>query len=281
MASLLALLSSLLWGSADYRAGNLSKNHPAIAVLGTSQVIGLLTGIFLMTVNGEWSVNAFGTGGYFLPGVAAGLCGYVGLICLYAGLSTGRMGVVSPVSSLSALIPFIYAIVFKDNRLSTVLLIGALLAVAGAFFASGPELSQGLPVKPLLLALSAAAGFGSALIAMAIGSEGSALATMTMMRATTFVVSLGIFLRFRHVGGLGKKQLPILIFIGVSDFLANLLLGVATTKGILALAMVLGALYPIATVVLAFRFLHERLHKVQYLGIIFAVSGVAIISAFQ
>lgn len=280
MASLLALISSLLWGSADYRAGILSKNFPAIAVLGTSQAIGLLTGVVLVSINGEWSAQAFGTGGYFFPGIAAGLCGYIGLICLYAGLATGKMGVVSPVSSLSALIPFAYAMFVKDNQLSAVVMAGALMAIAGAFFASGPEVSQGLPLKPLLLALGAALGFGTALIAMAIGSEGSALATMTMMRATTFVLSLGILLRFRNFGGLGRKQIPALIFIGVADFLANLLLGVATTKGVLALAMVLGALYPIATALLAFRFLHERLHKAQYVGIALAVSGVAMISAF-
>ena len=51
-------------------------------------------------------------------------------------------------------------------------------------------------------------------------------------------------------------------------------------KGNLTLAMVLGALYPIFTALLAFQFLHERLHKVQYIGIAAAVAGVAIISAF-
>ena len=74
--------------------------------------------------------------------------------------------------------------------------------------------------------------------------------------------------------------MPQLLFIGIADFLANLLLGVATTKGILALAMVLGALYPVATVLLAFFILHERLQRVQYIGIACAVVGVAIISAF-
>lgn len=280
MASLLALLSSALWGSADFQAGILSKRFPAIAVLGTTQAIGLLTGIFLVVINDEWSAPAFGTGGYFFPGICAGLFGYAGLICLYAGLSTGRMGVVSPISALSALIPFSYAVLVKDNKLSTIVLIGAILAIAGGFFTSGPELSQGLPLRPILLALGAALGFGGALIAMAIGSEGSALATMTMMRATTFIPSLLLFLKFRSIGGLGKKQLPQLLFIGIADFLANLLLGVATTKGILALAMVLGALYPVATVLLAFFILHERLHKVQYIGIACAVVGVAIISTF-
>lgn len=280
MASFLALISSLFWGSADYQAGNLSKKFPAIAVLGTSQAIGLLTGVVLVVINGEQSAHAFGTGGYFWPGVVAGLSGYTGLICLYAGLATGRMGVVSPISSLSALLPFGYAIFVKDNKLSTIVLLGAILAIAGGFFTSGPEISQGLPLKPILLALGAAIGFGGALIAMAVGSEGSALATMTMMRATTFALSLLILAKYKTVGGLGKKQLPSLIFIGVADFLANLLLGVATTKGVLALAMVLGALYPVATALLAFHFLHERLQKVQYIGISCAVAGVAIISAF-
>ena len=280
MASLLALLSSALWGSADYHGGKLSKKFPAIAVLGTSQAIGLLTGVILVLITGDWDAKAFGENGYFYPGALAGLLGYIGLICLYAGLATGRMGVVSPISALSALIPLTYAIVFKGDRLSLIVSIGVGLAIAGAFFASGPELSQGLPIKPLLLALGAALSFGSALVAMSIGSQGSALMTMTMMRATTFIVSLIILFKRRNIGGLGTAQLPILIFMGVADFLANLLLGVATTKGLLSLAMVLGALYPIATALLAFHFLHERLHRVQYVGIACAVAGIAIISAF-
>ncbi len=47
MATLLALLSSLLWGTADYHGGNLSKKYPAIAVLGVTQAIGLVFGIIL------------------------------------------------------------------------------------------------------------------------------------------------------------------------------------------------------------------------------------------
>lgn len=280
MASFLALLSSGLWGSADYHAGKLSKRFPAVAVLATSQAIGFITGVFLVLITGAWQADAFGEGGYFFAGALAGLAGYAGLISLYAALSTGRMGVVSPISSLGALIPLGYAIVVKDDQLSTIISIGVAAALIGGFLASGPEVSQGLPLKPVLLALSAAIFFGLALVFMAIGSQSSALMTMTMMRTTTLIIGLGIFSRYRHIGGLGKPELPILIFIGVADFAANLLLGVATTKGLVSLAMVLGSLYPIATALLAYKFLHERLHKVQYVGIALAVVGVAIISAF-
>jgi len=280
MASVLALLSSLLWGSADYHAGNLSKKFPAIAVLAVSQAIGFLTGVTLVVVTGAWHAEAFGSNGYLFPGILAGLAGYLGLISLYAALSTGRMGVVSPISSLSALIPLAFALIYKGDQLSTILSIGVICAMLGGFLASGPEVSQGLPLKPVLLALSAALFFGIALVCMALGSESSALMTMTTMRTTTLLVGVALFIRFRSIGGLGKKEMPLLIFIGVADFAANLLLGVATTKGLVSLAMVLGALYPIATALLAYLFLHERLHRVQYVGIAFAVVGVSLISAF-
>ena len=279
MASLLALVSSLLWGSADFEGGRLSKKHAPIAVLGFSQVIGLLFGVSLVVVSGDWHAQAFGEGGYFIPGICAGFLGYFGLICLYAGLATGSMGVVSPISSLSAVIPLSYALLHGDS-LSLVTSIGVVLALGGAFCASGPELSQGLPIRPLLLALGAAFGFGTALTFISIGSQSSALMTMVTMRAATFIVTISIALRFRTTGGFSKSEYPSLIFIGVADFIANLLLGIACNNGSVSVAMVLGSMYPIATALLAFKFLKERLHKVQYVGIAFAVIGVALISAF-
>jgi drug/metabolite transporter (DMT)-like permease len=191
------------------------------------------------------------------------------------------MGVVSPISSLSVLIPLTFALVVADESLSRPVTLGVIAAIIGGFLASGPEISSGLPMKPILLALGAACGFGAALTFMSIGSEVSSLLTMTTMRVTTFFVTVGYFVKRGNFGGVEKRHIPLLVGIGVSDFLANLLLGVATTKGLVSLAMVLGALYPIATAVLAFTFLHERLHKVQYIGIVLAVGGVAVISSMQ
>lgn len=279
MASLLALLSSAMWGTADFFAGRLSKKFHPFAVLGLSQVFGLLTGITIVLISGDWHGQALGTNGYLISGALAGLFGYLGLACLYEGLSTGRMGVVSPISSMSTVIPLVYALMTGD-KLSTLASIGIVVALIGVFCASGPELSNGLPIKPLLLALGAAVGFGLALTFIAIGSESSALLTMVSMRATTFFVTISIAIRFKTTGGFSKRDMPILIFIGAADFIANLLLGVATTKGLVSVAMVFGSLYPIATALLAFKFLNERLHKVQYVGIVLAVSGVSLISAF-
>ena len=196
-------------------------------------------------------------------------------------LATGRMGVVSPISAMSGVVPVLYALFYLDEQLSPLVTVGVIFALLGAILASGPEFSQGFPLKPVFLALGAALGFGTALTFMAQGSESSALMTMVSMRAATFFVSVAILVRLRGTGGMGKSHVGLLVFIGVADFSANLILGIATTKGLVSLAMVLGSLFPIVTSLLAFIFLKERLHRVQYAGIASAVFGVAMIGAFS
>jgi drug/metabolite transporter (DMT)-like permease len=275
MASILALLSAVLWGSSDFEGGRLSKRYPAISVLGSTQLISLIFGFALVIAVGETKL----TSKVFFAGAAAGLFGYLGLICLYAGLSTGKMGVVSPISSLSVLIPMSVALIGGET-MSTLTAIGCALAIIGGFLTSGPEFSKGISLKPLLLAVGAALGFGSALTFLAIGAAEAPILTMVCMRVATAFVTIGIAIKKRGFGGLGKANLPSLIFIGVADFAANATLGLAVNIGPVAVSMVLGALYPVFTVLLAFFILRERLHKAQYIGGIAAVAGVALISAF-
>lgn len=277
MASLLAIFSSILWGTADFYGGKLSKRYQAIAVTAVSQAFGLLIGITIILVSSSWIKPNLSWDGYFLSGVCAGLLGFIGLVAFYSGLATGRMGVVAPISALSVLIPLTIAFINGEKPSSTQLL-GMSIAITGAVFASGPELKGGLTVKPIVFAVIAAVGFGAAVAFIAKGSSSSAIMTMTTMRFATFIVSLFLFARFRTLGGFKKKDIPILVAIGGADFIANLLLGIATTKGLVSLAVVLGSLYPIVTALLAFKILHERLHKIQYIGVGFAIAGVAVIS---
>lgn len=275
MASLLALLSAVLWGSSDFEGGRISKRYPAISVLGSTQLISLVFGIALVIVLGETDVTAR----TFWIGAAAGIFGYIGLICLYAGLATGRMGVVSPISSLSTLIPMSIALI-GGERMNAATAIGCALALIGAFLTSGPEFSQGVSLRPLLLAFGAALGFGTAISFIAVGAKDEPILTMVCMRVATAFITIAIAIRLRGFGGLGKKNLPSLIFIGIADFAANATLGLAVNTGPVAVSVVLGALYPVFTVLLAFFVLRERLHVVQYVGGFAAVAGVALISAF-
>jgi flagellar biosynthesis protein FliR len=54
VAIALALISSVLWGSADFQGGRLAKKHPAFAVTGISQAIGLLFGLIVLLISNGW-----------------------------------------------------------------------------------------------------------------------------------------------------------------------------------------------------------------------------------
>lgn len=277
MAAFLALFSSFLWGGADFFGGLLAKRYKSIAVTATSQFFGLVLGTILVIITGTFIAPNFSWNNYLIPGMLAGTFGLIGLVAFYAGLATGKMGVVSPISSLSALIPISVAFI-NGEKPNNQQLIGMAIALMGAFFASGPELKGRITLQPILFALVALVGFGTALTFLTQGSKTNALLTMTTMRLTTVTICIVIATKIKVFGGFERKDYPLIVLIGVADFLGNFLLGVATTKGLISLAIVLGSLFPIITSLLAFRFLHERLHKVQYVGIAQAITGVILIS---
>ena len=277
MAAILALLSSLLWGSADFLGGTLSKRHKAFAVTGLSQIFGLLVGLIAMAVTGAFLAPTLAFDGFFISGAIAGIAGLIGLVSLYSGLATGRMGVVAPISALSALVPLAIAFI-EGERVSPLQILGMAIALAGAFMASGPEL-RGASIRPILLGLSAAIFFGISLTFLGIGSKENPLLTMVSMRIASVSVVISVAVILRNRGNFKKQDMLALIFVGSADFLANLTLGIATTKGLASVAFVLGSLFPIVTALLAFGIHKERLLKVQYMGILAAVAGVATIAA--
>ncbi len=273
----LALFSSLLWGTSDFLGGRLAKRFPSLAVTGASQFMGLIVGVGLLCITSGWRTPTFAFSGYLASGVIAGLAGFIGLVSYYSGLSTGKMGVVAPITSLSAVIPVIYGFM-QGERPQPLQLGGMAIALLGCFLASGPEIRSGVSAKPIALGVLTAFMFGITLVFMARGAKVDSLLTMTTMRCTTVSVCLLIALRLRGVGGFTRRDLPALILIGVSDFLANYTLGVASTKGLVSVAMVLGSVFPVVTTLLAFKFLHERMKKVQYAGAFLALVGVCCIS---
>ena len=74
------------------------------------------------------------------------------------------------------------------------------------------------------------------------------------------------------------SAVPKLAVIGLLDTGANTAFAIATTSGLLSLVAVLGGLFPIVTVALAYFLLHERLLPVQRAGVLLALAGIPLIS---
>ncbi len=279
MAILLALLSSVLWGAADYLGGIISRRRPAALVVGASQLVGLI-GISLAAL----VTGAFGDDTAYIPwAIASGLAGLVGLVCFYAALASGTMGVVSPIAALGVAVPVLVGLA-QGERPAVIQLVGIVVAVAGVVLASGPEISGQAGLRPVLLAAVAAVGFGFALTFIAEGSESSTLMTLVTMRATSvtvmtiaLVVALQRVARSRLV--LDRRDVALVALVGIGDVGANLAFGLASTRGLVSIVGVLGSLYPVVTVLLALGLLGERLNRLQTVGIVGALGGVVLIAA--
>lgn len=274
MSAVLALLSSVLWGSADFGGGLASRRLPAVAVVGWAQTAGLVGLGALALGTKAWG----GPGGWIGWSVVAGAVGALALIAFYAALASGTMGVVSPIAALGALVPVLAGILSGDLP-SRVQAIGMVIALIGAVGASGPELSGGASRRSVLLAALAGIGFGVALLGIARGAQVNSTMTMLGMRATSvagFAVAAGFT---RTLGGVRARDLPLLTGIGLADAGANLTYGLATRGELLAVVAVLGALYPVATVLLARYLLQERMLPVQRVGVVAALVGVTLLAA--
>ncbi len=269
----MSLLSSLLWGSADFGGGLLSRRLPAYAVVGASQAFGLLAATLVAL-----AVGGFGEPLGWLPwSIAAGAAGASGLLCFYAALASGTMGVVSPIAALGAVVPVMVGVLAGEQP-SLLAVLGIVVALVGAVAASGPELRGDSGSRPMILAAAAGVGFGGALTFIAQGAEHSALMTLVGMRTTSVVGFAIAALVVGTVGGIRPRDLPPLAAVGVGDVAANLLFGLATQVGLVSVTSVLSSLYPVVTVLLAWAFLHERMQRIQQVGVAAALAGVALVS---
>jgi drug/metabolite transporter (DMT)-like permease len=272
MLSLLALASSACWGTSDFFAGLRSKTLPPAAVVAWSQGMALA----LLTV--LLSVRGFGGPSGWVPwAVAAGISGSGALVCFYAALSTGTMGVVAPVASLGVVVPVLLGVVTGDQP-PVLAWVGMAVAVLGVALASGPELTGRLSPRPLVLALVAALGFGLALFFLDRGARVSLLHTLWGMRATSVTMFAVAGLALRRAGGVAARDVPALAVIGVGDLSANALFAYASSHAAVSITSVLGSLYPVVTVLLARFVLGERLRRVQSVGVGVSLIGVATIA---
>jgi drug/metabolite transporter (DMT)-like permease len=275
VAILMALMSSVVWGSSDFIGGLVSRRLPAYVVVATSQAAGLaaVTGVALAT-------GGFGDTPDWIPAaVVAGVSGAVGLVMFYTALATGTMGIVSPIAALGVLVPVAVGFLGGDTP-SAVTTVGIAVALGGAVCASGPELRGSTGSRPVGLAALAAVSFGIALLFLARGAQQNPLMCLWGMRATS-VAALAVTVLLLAGGSrltMPAGQLRLIGLAGIGDATANMLFSLASLRGYLSVVSVLGSLYPVMTVLLARLVLQQRLRRAQLVGVVAALCGVVLVS---
>jgi drug/metabolite transporter (DMT)-like permease len=265
-----ALIASLLWGTADFLGGQASRRHPAAMVALVGQTTGFAALALILIFHG---VDARA----IAPGVATGLVGAVAVLAFYKALAVGTMSIIAPIVATSAVVPVLYGIA-DGERPGALQWIGIVAALAGVILASsepgnGKAIDQKLALK---LAVVAAAGIGISLVALDRAAEHDALTGVAAARAVAAPILLAVVLRTRAKAP--TRAWPTFALVGLLDTAANSAFAIATTSGLLSLVAVLGGLFPIVTVALAYVVLHERLIGIQRAGVILALAGIPLIS---
>jgi len=273
----LALASAISWGSADFLGGLFSRRLPLLAVMFVSQLAGLV-GVLILVA----AIERSGPNSEVLYAALGGAGGVLALTAFYHALAIGTMSIVAPISATGAALPVIVGVATGD-RPSAVQAVGIVIAVVGVVLASreiSDDAEQAEAARlSIALAVVAALGFGSFLIAMDAASEHSVPWALLLARSASVVLLLAVTLAASAPRSVPRADAPGVVTVGLLDLTANGLFALASTKGLLSVVGVCGSLYPVTTIVLARLVLGERVRRVQEVGIAAALAGVTLIAA--
>ena len=289
LALSLSLAACVGWGVADFLGGLKSRRLPALAVLFQANLFGTLLIALLVALRAEAPPLSINLGWAVLGGVTA----VVAMYALYQGLAEGNMAIVAPISATGVLLPVIWGIA-RGEALSPLQIGGMATAVVGALFAAYEnggashdreaghvrrQLSRSPIAKGAGWAAASAFAVGFYLIFMERASQADPYWAAFIMRCAYGSALYALVAATATVMAIGRPHYPAIICIGVVDALAGFAYALATTKGLLSIVAVVGAVYPVVTVLLAAMVLGERPQRLQWFGVVLAVVGICLISA--
>jgi drug/metabolite transporter (DMT)-like permease len=264
---------------ADFMGGLQARRLPALQVVLVSQAIGLVAIVLVLAIRGTGPPEYV----RLLPAVGAGLAGVAALSAFYRALAIGTMSIVAPIAATGVAVPVIVGIAGGD-RPAALQVAGIVAATIGVILASREPESKAAAARPvtrasLVLAVGAALGFGAFFVGLRAGARADVLWALFAARGAGVAALVGAAVALRPPARMRRANLRALTLIGLLDVSANGLFAVASRHGLLSIVSVAGSLYPVATVLLARALLGERVRRVQEVGIVAALAGVAMIAA--
>jgi drug/metabolite transporter (DMT)-like permease len=275
LTALISTATAALFGSADFLGGLASRKSPALLVSAVMFATGVLIFPLVLLVVPPEAVGPRDVG----FGAVSGVMGMIGVLSLYAALAIGRMSIVAPLTAaLSGSGPALYDLL-SGAQVGVTGLVGMVLAVVAVIVVStttGTVEEHGMPPKAVGLSVLAGSCFATSLIALSLTAPASGFAPLLVARvvgATCF--ALAVFARRKEMV-FGPSGLRLSVLTGILDAAANVTMLTAIRIGPLAVAAVVGGLYPVATMLLARAFLAERLKRHQVAGVGLALVAVVL-----
>jgi drug/metabolite transporter (DMT)-like permease len=267
----LSSLASIGWGFSDFGGGLASRHAPVLGVLAGSQAGSLILGVPLLLLAHEPALRPID----LAISIGGGVMGSTGLVFLFRGLSSGRMSVVAPVAAvLTATIPVIFGFV-TEGLPSLLAIAGIGVAAVSVILVSRPSDDADPGPSGLAYALVAGTLFGLFTILVSGLDDALIISPLVVIRVAS-IVMIGSWIVLRRPAWRVPRRLwPALVLIGIGDMTATALYLASIAVGPLAIAAILGSLYPVVTTILAALVLRERVTPSHAAGILAA--GVAVV----
>jgi drug/metabolite transporter (DMT)-like permease len=288
MVIFLGLAAAVLYGSGDFLGGMATRRLQVLPVLLLGDVAGLIVALVVAAI----SPGTVGLAG-LAWGISAGLIGGFGLIVFYIGLATGPMSVVAPVAGLvSTVLPVAVALA-EGERPGIGVYAGALLCLVAIVMTSsagntntdnaGPGARAARPGRGRAVGYGVVSGAAFGLFFLLIRNAGESgefwpVAAGRIGELAVVLIAAAVLRRSLSPRGADGRLLLAAAGAGVIDVVANICYVAATRTGAFGLAVVLAALYPGFTVLLARVVLGERLRRVQRAGLALAAIGILLVT---
>ncbi|HUF99278.1 MAG TPA: EamA family transporter [Ilumatobacter sp.] len=279
MAVVLALLSAIVYGAADYFGGRNSRRFAASSLALGGELV-MLVGFAALALLSD---DITPTGSTVLWSLLAGVGGSLGVLGLYFALAKGNMTVVAPITGVVAALLPVGVGLATGERPGTLAIIGIALAVGAVAVVGGLfDMDRGL-VAPatVLLAVVVGALFGLLFTAYAQIDGDAGWWPIAIARVSGVpILSVAVALDWRRRGRVpftGGAWLPAAM-IGLLGGAANGFYLAASRRGLLSIVAVVVALYPATTVMLAAWLDHERPSRSQLIGMVGAAVAVALVT---
>jgi uncharacterized membrane protein len=277
LSALFGLLSATSWGAGDFFGGLASRRSSAARATFYGEVFGL---VMLLAVAPFF-------GGLGMPwtdwawSLVAGATGAFGLSILYRALVEGQMSVAAPVSALLAAVLPVTLAALTEGLPGPLVLAGFALALIAIWLISqseGASTRFHMRLADLRLPLLSGVCFGAYFILIHQGSRHAVLAPMIAARCAGSLTLLVLNLARRELSWPERPLWPLILANALGDIGGNAFYILAGQVGRMDVAAVLGSLYPGMTVILAWIFLHEKISRPQFLGILAALAATAMIA---
>ena len=289
---LYGLGAAVAFALADPGAAFLSRRMGALAATLLVAIAGVpLVAVGTLVYNEPLVTSVSATVVALLLGIGAAVS-YVGL---YYAFAVGPLSVVGPITALFGTVTVLFAVLFLGERLTIAETIAVIIAASGSILAAIEFKGSG---RIQLIGLGPLAAFGAVLLGSAITvmmqhpirTEGWVPTVIAVRIGVAITAGIALFAVSRiqpGVGGLDaprngaqlpKRFVALIAAIGCFDAIAFSSYAIGLSAAPVWLVGIVAATSPIVLLFGGQLILHERLRPLQWVGVAFVFSSMAVIA---